>query len=159
MNATVSDAIAQEIAALPRVVATPTGTLGFGADISCAGDLSEAMIDIDDPRRILGESIARAFDCPRGTNPDDLNYGIDLREALHKPTTVSEIRDRQTSAESELRKDDRIDTANVTITPSPTLDALAIAVTVVPRDPALGGPFSLTLALTDAGVLIKEMGV
>jgi hypothetical protein len=158
MNSTVSDAIAAGIAALPRVVATPVGDLGFGSDISCANDLRESMPDVSDSRQVLSEAIARRLDCLRGSNPDDPNYGVDLREALHKPTTIAELRDRQTSAESELRKDDRIDAVSVAIVPSATLDALDVSIVVVPRDTVIGGPFSLTLTLTDAGILIKEIG-
>lgn len=157
MNPTLREALDEGLATLTRVVATPVEPFDYGADVSCASDLAETMEDISEPRQILGEAIARRLDCPRGTNPDDADYGIDLRDMLHRGVTDSEMRTRTTAIEGELRKDDRILSSKVTLTPTATGDRIAILIVVVPRDPATGGPFTLTLALTDAGVLLEEM--
>lgn len=157
MNAIMRAALDEGLATLTRVVATPTEPFGYGADIACAGDLAETMEDISDPRRILGEAIARRIDCPRGGLPDDGDYGVDLREMLHRGLTATELRTKKTATENELRKDDRILSSDVTFTPSPTGDRIGIRILVVPLDPITGGPFTLTLALTDAGVFLEEL--
>lgn len=156
MNATVADAIATEIAALTREVATPVAPFGYGADISCARDLEEGMPEVSG-QIVLAQALARRIDCPRGGLPDDGDYGIDLRSYLNRGITTTEQRAIAGAVSSELSKDDRVESLRVTVTPSPTGSSMRIGIQVVPRDSALGGPFTLTVALTDGGALIEEM--
>lgn len=156
MNATVADAIATEIAALTREVATPVAPFGYGADISCARDLEEDMPEVSG-QLVLAQALVRRIDCPRGGLPDDGDYGIDLRSYLNRGITTTEQRSIAGAIRSELSKDDRVDTVAVTVTPTPTGESIRVSIQVVPRDPALGGPFTLTLAVTDGGALVEEM--
>lgn len=156
MNAIVADAIASETALLTREVATPVAPFGWGTDISCDRDLDEAMPEVSGDLA-LAQALVRRLDCPRGALPDDGDYGIDLRANLNRGLTVTEVRGLAGSIRSELTKDDRVDTVAVTVTPTPTGESLRVSIQVTPRDPSLGGPFSLTLAVTDGGVLVEEM--
>lgn len=156
MNAVVADAIAAEIALLTREVAVPAAPFGYGTDASCTRDLEEGMPEVSG-QTALAEALARRLDCPRGGLPDDGDYGIDLRSYLNRGLTVSEVRGLAGSIRSELTKDDRVDTVSVTVTPTPTGESLRVSLRIVPRDSTLGGPFTLTLALTDGGALVEEM--
>lgn len=156
MNAVVRDAIATSIAGLSREVATPVAPFGYGTDISCARDLEESMPEVSGDIG-LAQAIARRLDCPRGGVPDDGDYGVDLRSYLNRGITVTEQRSIAGAVQSEITKDDRLESARVTVTPSATGDSMRIAVQVVPRDSLLGGPFSLTVAVTDGGALLEEI--
>lgn len=135
----------------------PTGALGYGSDLSCGSDLTDLMDEVDPfSQRALGEAIVRRLSTPRGSLPDDGDYGIDLRGYCNKGTTADDIRALASKVRTELQKDDRIDSVTVTVTPSPTGTTLAITLAVRPFDPNLGG-FSLTLAVTSAAVLIQEL--
>jgi hypothetical protein len=156
MNAIVEAAIDAEIAALARVVETPTAPFGFGADLSCDSDLDPAReLGGFDPL-VLGQAIVRRLDCPRGALPGDPDYGIDLRAMVNRGTTADTIRALGAQIRAELTKDDRIDRVTVTVTPSPTGTSLRVQLGITPVDPAIGG-FSLTLAVTSAAVLLEEM--
>jgi hypothetical protein len=156
VNAVVADAIATETAALTRTTATPSAPFGYGADISCTRDLDESMPEVSG-QTALAQALARRLDCPRGGVPDDGDYGIDLRGYLNRGLTTDEVRGLAGAIRSELTKDDRVDTLRVTVTPTPTGESIRVSIQVVPRDPTLGGPFTLTLALTDGGALVEEM--
>jgi hypothetical protein len=156
VNAIVADAIASETALLTREVPTPTPPFGWGADVSCDRDLEEGMPEVFGDLA-LAQALVRRLDCPRGALPDDGDYGIDLRANLNRGLTVTEVRGLAGSIRSELTKDDRVDTVAVTVAPTPAGEVIRVSIQVTPRDAALGGPFSLTLAVTDGGVLVEEM--
>lgn len=160
MNDIVAEAFAAELAQLTRDVDLPVAPLGYGSDISCGQDLDAEMTDLDGfDHRILAQAAARRLDCPRGSLPDDPDYGIDLRDMLHEGLTEQEIRAMKGKIGGELRKDDRFEAVSVEVIPSLTVDGLRLRIElkIVPRDARFGGPFSMTLALSSAGVLIEEM--
>lgn len=160
MNDIVATAFAAELALVTREVDLPTAPFGYGSDISCGQDFDPEMTELDGfDYRVLGQAAFRRLDCPRGALPDDPDYGIDLRDFLHEGLTEQEIRAMKGRIGSELRKDDRIESVTVDVTPSLTVDGLRlrIVIQIVPRDPRFDGPFSMTLALSSAGVLIEEM--
>lgn len=135
------------------------GTLGYGTDVSCTRDLDPTMAEVD-PFSVeaLAEAIARSLDCPQGGLIDDELYGHDLRQYLNRGTTDADL----VSAAGEIRaavlRDDRVDSATVTVTPegTPFGSTLRVKIRVVPMDPTLG-EFTLTLLATDAGVLLEEI--
>jgi hypothetical protein len=57
---------------------------------------------------------------------------------------------------AEWRKDDRIDDVRVEVTSSTDWKTLTVKARIVPVDPMVGD-FTLTLSVSDAGVLIEEM--
>lgn len=157
MNATVADAIASYLEGLEQAVDTPVEPFGYGSDVSCVSDLDERMTELPgDSLLVLAQALARRLDCPRGALPDDPDYGIDLRGHCNRGVTTAEIRALAGQVRSELEKDDRVDRALVTVTPSPTGSSLRIEAAITPVDHRLGG-FALTLAVTDAGLLLEEL--
>lgn len=158
MNALVRASLDAELALVTRLVDVPTGSLGYGSDLSCSDDLDPG-VELDgvaDAPVLLAQALVRRLDCPRGRLPDDADYGIDLAAYLHRGLTVTEQRGMAGAIESELRKDDRVSLARVTVTPSAEGSRIEIAIQVDPVSPSLGG-FRLTLALSDAGLLLKEL--
>lgn len=157
MTDAVRDAIAAAIAELERVTEVPSGPFGYGTDISCAGDLTETMEEVDGFSTLaLAQALVRRLDCARGQLPDDPDYGIDVRSYCNRGATTQDIRSLASRIRGEVTKDDRVDTATVTVTPSSTGDELGVKVAVTPYDARLG-PFTLTLAVTSAAVLIEEL--
>lgn len=160
MGDVVRDAIAAELALLERVVPTPTGALGYGSDIAMTDDAGDVHADMlerrgDDPL-VLAEALVRRLDTPRGSLPDDRDYGYDVRGHLNRGTTAQEIRGMSSGVHGEVTKDDRVGSARVDVTPAPDGSSLAIAIQITPADPALA-PFELVLAVTSAAVLIEEI--
>ena len=154
------DVIAEELAKLERIMDAPVEPFGFGSDISCSDDIDPNLTELDgveDARLILAQAIVRRLDCPRGALPDDPNYGIDLRADLNRGLTDTELSSRAGKIRGEVLKDDRVDALGVVLTPSRDGSSYAVELRVTPKDPALGG-FSLTLAVTDGALLLKEIG-
>jgi hypothetical protein len=153
----VRSVIAAELALFTRLVDVPVAPLGYGTDISCTSDLSARMDEVD-PFSVVGlsEAIVRRLDCPRGALPDDADYGMDLRGMLNRGTTADEIRSLAGRIRSEIQKDDRIESAAVTVTPSSTGSSLRVSLVITPVDARLGG-FRLVVAVTDAALLLEEM--
>jgi hypothetical protein len=155
MSDVVRDAIATELALTTRVTTTPAGPFGYGADISCTTDLAEDMREVDGIEA-LAQALLRRQDCPRGMLADDLGYGISLTEYLNEGTTAQDLQTLGSKIRGELRKDDRVDAVLVIVDPSPDGTILRIRETITPVDPRLG-PFSMTLAVTSAGVVLEAM--
>jgi hypothetical protein len=151
------DAIAADLAALERVQTAPAPPHGYGSDLWCTDDLREDMAEVDGHSTLaLAQAVVRRLDCPRGALPDDPDYGIDLRGYCNRGVTADGVRSLAGAIRAEVTKDDRVERASVTVTPSPTGTELAITLAVEARDPALGG-FTLTLAATSAQVLLEEI--
>lgn len=153
-----TDQIATRIAALSRVVAAPTGDLGFGSDLSCADDITPDAAELagNDPL-LVAQAAYRRLITPRGSLPDDLDYGFDVRGLCGKPLTRQQLTEIPGRVRAELQKDDRIldETLSVTITLTGGIanGDFDLAIQAETAD----GPFSLTLAVTDAQALLKEI--
>ncbi|AKF06084.1 GPW/gp25 family protein [Sandaracinus amylolyticus] len=157
MSDLVRDAIAAELALLERELPTPAAPFGYGADLSCASDLTPTMESVDPfSTRAIAEAAARRLDTPRGSLVDDPDYGLDLRSYLNRGTTAADINTLADRVRTEVAKDDRIARVRVVVTPSADGSELRVALQIQPVD-ANAGPFSLTLAVTSAGVLIEEL--
>lgn len=155
MNATLRAAIDAGLATLSRVMDAPTGALGYGTDISCTDDLSEPMADVD-PRSTtaIAQALIRRLDCPRGRLADDADYGLDVRGYLNRGTTAAELSGLAGAIRNEVEKDDRVSSAIVQV--SAALSSLSVRIRIVPADVDTA-EFSLTLAVTDAAVLLQEI--
>lgn len=157
MSALVKAAIDAELATIERIVDTPVAPFGYGSDISGAADLDEAMTEVDGFTTLaLAQALVRRLDCPRGALLDDLDYGIDVRSFVNRPTTTAEINALAGQIRAELLKDDRVESLTVIVAPTPTGSAMAISLSVLPVDARLG-PFRLTLGVTSAELLIQEL--
>jgi hypothetical protein len=152
----VTDSIAADIATLSRVVAVPTGALGYGTDLSCEMDLTSTIAEVD-PFSVaaIGEAVVRRLSTPRGRLVDAPDYGFDIRGMLNRGTPVAQLQSLNDPIRSEVEKDDRIDSALVNAS---YLDqaTLRVEITITAADPALG-VFTLTLAVTDGAVLAETI--
>lgn len=157
MSTLVKARIDEEVALLERTVDTPTAPFGYGTDISCDSDVDELARDVDGFTTLaLAQAAVRRLDCPRGALPDDANYGIDLRSYLNRPTTSQELLALGGQVRNELKKDDRIDTVTVRTETFNAGTEMRLKIAIRPFDPRLGG-FSLTLAVTSAGIVVEEI--
>jgi hypothetical protein len=160
----VLDAIAADVALLERHVDAPEGELGYGADLSCAEDLSEDFADVDPlSPRALAEALLRRLDCPRGTLPEAssptlvaADYGMELQAHLHGPLTLGDVRRIEGAIRNELTKDDRVDSLTVNVTVTSDGSSFTVDLQVHPVDPRTG-EFALTFAVTTAALLIEEL--
>lgn len=159
MTSIVRDAIAAALLEVETVVDAPVDPFGYGSDLSCDSDLDEDMLELDgvrDARLILAQAIVRRLDCPRGRYPGDGDYGVDLRGALNRGTTATELRQMGGRIRNELSKDDRISEVAVTLTPNSTGSEIRTTLQVTPVDPSVGG-FELVLAVQPGAVMIEAL--
>jgi hypothetical protein len=137
----------------------PDGTdLGYGSDLWCVDDLKETMDEIpnSDSPLAIAQANYRRLRTSRGQLYDDLDYGLDIRSFVNKGVTVAELQSIAGQIRNELLKDDRNESIVVTMTPNESNfpgTGYEIRIDGVTAQ----GPFTLTLALTDADVLIKEI--
>jgi phage baseplate assembly protein W len=157
MSQMVLDAIDVEIAALVREVPVPVAPFAYGRDLSCVLDLTEDMADVDENSTLaIGQALVRRLITPNGTLFDEPDYGEDIRAYMNRGVTSRDLRGYEGKIRNEVTKDDRVAEARVTVAMvAPT--EMDIAIQVTPVDPVLG-VFTLTLALTDAGLLLQEIG-
>ena len=156
MNAIVSAALARELATLTRVASAAAGALGYGVDLHCVSDVRADLAEVD-PTTAQGvvEACIRRLTCPRGGNPDDPDYGLDLRAYCNRGVTALDLRMLGGAIRSELRKDDRVLDADVSVT-TEAQSRLRVTVTLDVVDPALE-EFSFTFAVTDAAALLETL--
>lgn len=157
MNTTYEEVIAAEQAKLVRVVATPTGDLGYGTDLHCTTDVAEDLAEVDPlSPTAIGEAVFRRWTTPRGQNPDDLFYGENIAGMLNKGLTPEGLRAKAGALKAEAEKDDRVAVCNVQITPSARGDTLTILGVIEPADPDRQ-TFSLVVVVTSGDALLQEI--
>lgn len=152
----VRDAIAAEITQLARIVRVPEGDLGYGVDLVCRDDLTPRLDELD-PNGVagIGQALYHRLTTRRTTLPDDPDYGLNVLRYLSLPTDTLSLRRYAGEIASECRKDDRVASADVTIT-MPTPKLMRITITVEPQDPELEA-FSLIIAVTDGTALLEAI--
>jgi len=125
----------------------------YGSDLSCSTDLTADMKELtgDDPL-IVAESDVRRLTTDRGTLIDDPDFGWNLEQLIQKPMTPTEVATIPGQVRGELLKDDRHETLNVWTTGHTTSNLLVHVHGTTGK-----GPFRLVMALTDAGVAVKEI--
>lgn len=156
MAPSVADAIAASLAAIQREMPAPTGDLGYGTDVMSLQDLDDRARDID-PTGTDGitQDCFHRLDTPRGLIRDAPDFGLDLVGLLHGAMTTSSTRLNEGAVIAELRKDDRVADAEVTIS-QVAHSSWRIAILITPEDPSIK-PFPLVLALTDGKLLLDTM--
>jgi hypothetical protein len=152
-NSTFDTAVAAELATLTRVTDPATEPLGYGSDLSCVVDVTDdfAELDPDSPEGI-SQSLVRRYMTPRGTLPDDADYGLDIRAWCNRGMTVLELRSLSAQMASEARKDDRIDDVRIDLGVALATSSIDCKIVITPADPRVQ-TFTLTFSATDAGVL------
>lgn len=156
MSQLVLDSIAADTAELTRLVPVPTGSLGYGTDLSCVEDLTEDLAEVDPFSPLaIGEALLRRLSTPRGQLPDDPEYGLDLRGYCNRGVPTGEIREVAGQVRSEVTKDDRVEDVSVVVT-VPSLKTMSVRIDVTPADPLLD-PFTLTFAVTSGQLLLEAI--
>lgn len=152
----VHDKIAEYTAALMPIVAAPTGDLGFGTDLSCVDDLTYDMAEIDgDTALAVAQSNYRRITTPHGSVPDDPDYGMDIRQFLQRGLTRNSVIEIPGAVRGELEKDDRNKVESLSVAMTPAVDLKSFDLDI--RGETADAPYSLTLAVTDGAVLLKEI--
>lgn len=149
--------IAEELALLDRIADFPSPPFGYGSDISGALDLSPVMAEVDGFTTLaLAQSLVRRLDTPRGSLPDDKNWGISIASYLNAGVPSENIEQIAGQIRTELSLDDRVDALRVRVAPTATAGTISVSIQVQPIDPNLG-PFLLTLNASDAGILLEQI--
>ena len=149
--------IAAELAKLTQSVDFPTEPFGFGSDISGGLDVDPLVRETDGfTTRALADAIVRRLDTPRGSLPDDKDYGISVSSYLNRGVNAAGIRQLAGQIRTELALDDRVNTLTVRVAPNSTGSELRIEIAIQPVDPNLGA-FTLTLNASDAGLVLEEI--
>lgn len=147
-------ALSESVAA---TVAGPESPVGYGSDLACdAVDVTPDFAERDgsDPLLVV-ESFVRMITTPRGSLPDAPGEGIDIRGYLHSGLTQADIVAMRSAIVAQAQNDDRIDSVQVAVTPSP--DGSELSIEISGQIAGSTGPFKLVLALTDSAALIQEL--
>jgi len=141
---------------LTAQVPAPVTPFGYGVDLSCTDELDPELAEVD-PTSIeaLSQALYRRYITPRGALADDGDYGYDLRGLLNRGLTDTDLIAIASGIANEARKDDRVDNATATVAFTGKRAAEA-KLSVTPLAPE-AQPFTMTLALTDADVLLQEI--
>lgn len=159
MNPTLKEVIARETALLEKLVDAPEAPFGYGVDLVCVTDLREDFGEENhESQDAIGHAVLRRWITPRGQNPDDPDYGEDIRGFLNKGITTKDIREKAGKLKQEAEKDDRVGACTVTLTPSPDGRELRVSAAIVPKDPAVE-TFTLTFAVTSGAQVLKEIAI
>lgn len=160
----VRSTIADGLAALTRLRATPVEPFGYGTDISCDSDVSPTL-EMVDPFSTLGiaQAVIRRWGTPRGGLPPDgkdaQDYGEDVRSWCNTGVTERDLRAKRSKLESEALKESTIAAieAPITMTRTGAQVEITIDAVITPKDPNLAS-FPLVLAVTSADIVIKAIG-
>lgn len=158
MSRIVLNAIAEERATLERIVPTPTPPFGYGRDLSCTTDVTPTWEEVDpfSERAIWEASLRRITtergELPDGGDPEDLEYGRDVRRLLHRGLTPAQIRDEAGQLQAELTKDDRVESASVTLRQL-SLKELHVEISITP----VGADRSFTKTLAVTPEVVREL--
>lgn len=123
----------------------------FGRETSCLTGLRTGRFVSG--ARIVGESVYRRLTTPRGMlrgGEEDLNFGLDLTELIGSVSTRADAAALPGRIQTELSKDERIESAEVEVIPITDGPATTFVVTVIAQTNA--GPFTLQVRATEVTV-------
>jgi len=156
---TVQDAIAEEIAKVAAIVATPDEPHGYGSDVNCLAEIDPLweIVDGEDPNAVV-QAVARRYLSDRGSLPgdteEDREYGHALIQYLNAPLTQRDLLGVQGRLRAEALKDDRV--ANAQVTVQTTGSAVTVSVRLELTNPYVAVP-EFTLAVTSAGAVLEVL--
>ena len=137
----------------PVRIETPTTDLGYGSDLSCIEDVTEAMAELEgDDIGLVVQANYRRLRTPRGALLDDPDYGYDLALLLHAGMTRTEIQGVADQIRAELEKDDRNDSVDVTLRQVTAREWVVFVTGQTSTE-----PWDLTLAVTDGAALLRAV--
>ena len=127
-------------------VADPT--VDYGYDTSCTDSLRTGRFSTG--VRLVAEAIYRRLITPRGAlrgGDDEANYGFDLVGKLGHTVSASEIAALPGQVESEILKDERIESAEVSV--SSVTKGPSVSWTIAVSATTALGQFQLVLSVND----------
>lgn len=125
-----------------------TANSDFGTDLSCVTDLTPQCTVVSG-RRLLAEAIARRLITPRGRLIGDPDYGTDITDLINDDVDATTIGAMRSAIVAECLKDERVVSAEVTITAPPGgTGSYKIDISLEDGD----GPFPLTLDVSEVTV-------
>lgn len=110
------------------VFAPPSATSKLGTDIDGIFDTG-AMLSLASDLKNIGNAICRRLITPRGSLFYDLGYGFDVRSFLNMGFTPDKLATLQSQITDEVEKDERIQSADVTV--DINISAMTMAITIV----------------------------
>src|SRR5262245_60329956 len=123
----------------------------FGTDIRCLFDL-DPLFGVVFARENLAQALVHRLTTPRGTLLDDPAYGIDTRAYVSESLTAARLYQLKVDLETELERDERIQTADTTLTPLAG-DRLRLSLVLSTKE----GPFTLVLAVSALTVELLQV--
>jgi len=152
------EAIEAAKATLPALPEATGNALGYGTDLSCVTDVTEDFAEVDPfSVQAIRESAIRRLSTDRGElpesgDPEDADYGFNLRRLLNSPTTESALAEVESRASGEVEKDPRVKSAVVTLTRL-AANRMRVSLTITPEDPRLT-TFESAFELTTEGLAL-----
>lgn len=129
----------------------------LGQDIDVLTDIRPSFV-LCSGFKNLGNAIARRLSTPPGSLAaigDDSDYGYDLRGMLNAESTDEEIARIGADIESEIMKEDRVQSADVVSTFTWAAYDLAVEINILTKS----GPFRLILGVGTASVDVINEGI
>lgn len=133
---------------MPRAINAPTPD--FGLSWSCITDVTMPAVMVSG-FRVIAEAIVRRWSTPNGGLVDDPNYGTDLTDAVSDDMTITDISQLAQQAGAEAEKDERVLSADVTI----TLNAGTLL--IVGNIDTAKGPFQLVASVNTVTVALLQV--
>jgi hypothetical protein len=127
-------------------VADPT--VDFGRDLSCTDSIKTGRF-VTGPR-LVGEAVYRRLITPRGVlrgGDAEADYGFDLIGKLGSTTSASESAALEGQVQSEILKDERVESADVSV--ASVRSGPSISWTISVEALTSLGPFQLVLSVND----------
>ncbi len=128
----------------------------FGRDTSCTTSLRTGRFATG--ARLVAEADYRRLTTPRGMlrgGEEEANYGLDLSEMIGSVATKSDAASLRGRISSELMKDERHESVDVTVIPTTEGPVMAFDITVDAQ--TTEGPF--TLVLLASAVTVELLGI
>lgn len=114
--------------------------VSLGSDLSCVADIDPAGGEVTE-RLLLAQALIRRLTTPRGRLIDDANYGYDLNQWLNADVSPAELAQIQSQSQAECLKDERCQSATVTVTFLANVMIVSIALV------SALGPFQLVASI------------
>ena len=162
MSPLLSTFIAAELASVPRIVPTPNGVLGFGADLDCLSDITLTGTETGDVQKLLTQWTVHALSTTKGMLPGDSreeqSFGLNLLDMIGQDAGSNNARQWELAIRAELLKNEQLADASavVSLTSSSEGQSFDVAITLTPADPSVA-PFSLVLTVTPLGVFLATV--
>lgn len=136
----------------PVPIGTPGNPNPYGVDIRCQDDL-DPYFALVGGIQVLAQDCYHAITSAPGSVPGRSNT-LDVRALLSQGVTTSDLQTIQSSMQSVMADDERVQQAQVTLQFDQENEALTVAATVLPLNPQSGGaaqPFQFVCGISAAG--------